>query len=167
MKNKDRENHYTWVIPMFSVEVALHKLKARKDIVINSLNDAKKYKIGVLREAAMHQMLRRNGFADGQQLQAVSSNDKNVQKLFLHRIDLDADNSLVIAWEAKRLGLAANKVQKLLPLFETPVYMAVSKQTKPELIKRLRTAFQQLQTEGKIAAILDKAKKDSCIEGAK
>ena len=80
---------------------------------------------------------------------------------------MDADNSLVIAWEAKRLGLAANKVQKLLPLFETPVYMAVSKQTKPELIERLRTAFQQLQTEGKIAAILDKAKKDSCIEGAK
>lgn len=158
IRNEEREPHFIWAIPMFSVKVSLHKLRNRKDIVINSLEDAKKYKIGVLREAAMHLMLLRKGFADEKQLDPVSSNRQNVQKLFLNRIDLDADSSLVIAYEAKKLGLPVSEIEEVLPLFETEVYMAFNKQTPKKTVERIKTAFEQLKTDGVIAAIVDKSR---------
>ncbi len=157
-RNEERDPHFIWAVPMFNARVSLHKLKKRKDLVINSLEDAKPYRIGVLREAAMHQMLRSKGFEDDKQLEAVSSNRQNVLKLFAGRIDLDADNPLLIAYEVKQLGLSMSEIEEVLPLFEEPMYMAFSKQTPKESIKRLKAAFDQLKASGQLQAIIDKYK---------
>jgi len=157
-RNEERDPHFIWAIPMFHGRVSLHKLKKRNDIVINSLEDAKPYRIGVLREAAMHQMLRSNGFEDEKQLEAVSSNRQNVQKLFAGRIDLDADNPLLIAYEVKQLGLTMSETEEVLPLFEEQLYIAFSKQTPKESMERLKASFDQLKASGQIEAIIDKYK---------
>lgn len=156
IRNEEREPHFIWVVPMLSVKVSLHKLKNRKDIVINSLEDAKKYKIGVLREAAMHLMLLRQGFSDGIQLEPESTNGQNVKKLFAKRIDLNADSSLVVAYEAKKLGLSAMEMEEVFPLFENEVYMAFGKDTPEEPIERIKAAFNQLKSDGIIGSIIDK-----------
>jgi len=158
VRNEEREAQFIWAVPMFNVKVSLHKLKKRTDIVVNSLEDAKKYKIGVLREGAMHLMLRSNGFEDGKHLEPVGLNRQNVQKLFVERIDLDADSALVIAHEAKNLGLAVNETEEVFPLFENEVYMAFSKQTPRESVERIKAAFDQLKANGRIQAIINKYK---------
>jgi polar amino acid transport system substrate-binding protein len=156
IRNEERESQFIWAVPMFSVKVSLHKLKKRKDIIIHSLEDAKKYKIGVLREGAMHLMLLRNGFEDEKQLEPARLNGQNVQKLFTERIDLDADSSLVIAHEAKSLGFSASETEEVFPLFEDVVYVAFSMRTPKEYVERIKTAYDQLKAEGRIHVLVDK-----------
>lgn len=35
-RNEERDPHFIWAVPMFNARVSLHKLKKRKDLVINS-----------------------------------------------------------------------------------------------------------------------------------
>lgn len=153
---KEREPLFIWAVPMFKVKMFLYKLKKRTDIVINSLDDARKYSIGVLREAAMHQMLRGQGFEDRKQLKDADSNDQNVSLLFRGRIDLIAENPMVMAYEAKKLDLPVSEAEEVLLLFEHEAYMAFGRQSSGKSVERIRAAFEQIRTDGTAEAVLDK-----------
>lgn len=152
---KEREPRFIWAVPMFSVKICLYKLKKRTDIVIDSLEDAKRYSIGVIREAAMHQMLRGQGFEDGKQLKEMDSNEQNVRLFFRGRTDLIAENPLVMAYEAKKFNLPVSEAEKVHLLFEHEAYMAFGKQSSGKSAERLKAAFEQLRSDGTIEAILD------------
>lgn len=73
----ERENLFKWVGPFAPRLVYLFKLKKRADIVLNTLEDAKKYKIGVVRDDATTQLLLQNGFEVNTQLDIVPTEDIN------------------------------------------------------------------------------------------
>ncbi|MEI8631015.1 hypothetical protein P4S72_00655 [Vibrio sp. PP-XX7] len=45
-RTKERESLFKWVGPIAPYNVYLFKLKARSDIIVNTLEDVKKYRIG-------------------------------------------------------------------------------------------------------------------------
>ena len=161
-KTQERENLFKWIGPLYPFTESLFKLKKRKDIAVHSLEDAKKYKIGVVREYAVHQMLRSQGFEDGKNLDAVSAQELNIKKLFKERVDMIVGSALDLSWRMK--------TQPDLPPFEeleeafalkeifTEIYMAFGVKTSDEVVSQVRTAFEQLKAEGKIDNILQKYK---------
>lgn len=161
MRIKEREKDFIWVAPIFNAKLSLFKLKKRKDIVIHSLADAKKYRIGVLKGAAMHQHLLSKGFKDNEQLQVFYSNRKSVELLFRERVDLTADNPLVVSYEIKQLNLSRpdiepfsmDKVEEVLPFFESKAYMAFGRESSQEYATRLKAAMESLKADGTLQKI--------------
>lgn len=79
----ERENLYKWVGPITPPSNSyLYKLKKRKDIAVHSLNDAKKYSIGVIKGDSMHQYLLSQGFEEGKNIEVVPKEILNLKKLF-------------------------------------------------------------------------------------
>jgi len=164
MRIPQREDDFIWVSPIFDAKLSLFKLKKNKAVVLKDLNDAKAYSIGVLKGAAMHQFLVSKGFEDNVQLHASYSNRKNVELLFRGRIDLVADNPLVVAYEIKQLAQSSIKdirfsydqVQEVLPLTRKKAYMAFGKESSPEYVTRLRNAWQALDADGSLEKIFSR-----------
>jgi polar amino acid transport system substrate-binding protein len=62
MRTAERESKFQWIGLMAKRNYHLYRLKSRKDIVIQSLEDAKQYRIGVLRGDVRTDYLRSQGF---------------------------------------------------------------------------------------------------------
>ena len=84
-RDASREKQFQWIGQLIPVTYYLFRLTARTDISINSLEEAKKWQIGVVNEHIHHQHLKDKGFTN---FQPVNSNHQNVQKALLGRIDL-------------------------------------------------------------------------------
>lgn len=72
-RTAERENSFKWIGPLYTIEEGLFKLKSRADIKLESLEDAKAYRTGVIRGYAVHQYLLKEGFKEKKlQLQPVA-----------------------------------------------------------------------------------------------
>ena len=157
----ERQQQFVWVAPIFKARMHLYKLGKRKEIIIHSLDDARKYTIGVLRGAAMYLDLLARGFEDETQLVQVASNRKSVELLFMERVDLIAENPLAFHREASALGFFPGKAEAVFQLFEKEAYMAFRKGSSETLVKRLANAMEQLRSDGTIDAIFRQFEKNN------
>ncbi len=80
-----RESLFKWVGVIVTSHEALFSLRERDDIQIHSLNDAKAYEIGAVREDSGTQQLLSEGFTH---IQQVALETQNLDKLLANRIDL-------------------------------------------------------------------------------
>ena len=88
MKLPARVNSFTWLVPLCEVNVSFYKLKGRDHISINSIEQAKNYRIGVGRDQGNAVFLQEQGFAINEQLIIVNNNEQ-LRKMLVHkRIDL-------------------------------------------------------------------------------
>jgi polar amino acid transport system substrate-binding protein len=143
-----RENRFKWIGPIAkSDNTNLYKLSERRDIVINSLDGARKYKVGVIRGSMYHQFLTEHGFNN---IEAVSGPGKNYQKLLARRIDLWAESELNFQQELKSdpVGAPEDLIENAFPLFKYPYYMAFSKRTSNDIVNKVREAFERLAEKG-------------------
>ncbi len=144
-RTPEREKLFKWIGPVATApDVCLFKLKERKDIRIQSLDDAKKYRIGVVRGWADHQHLVKLSF---ERIDDVSNDDANIKKLFAGRVDLIVGTYIQLPDQLKRLGLSPDKTEntKVVLSKGEDYYMAFSKQTKDELVEKTRAAFAEIK----------------------
>ena len=157
VRTPEREPQFTWIGPIIPhVRIVMHKLRKRSDIVLNSLEEAKRYRTGTTREAVGHQFLLRHGFIDGKQVEAVDSNTQSIQKFFMERVDLEVSEEMNFRYEVKQQGYASADSEIALELYENQGYMVLSKQTPAEIVDRVRSAFEQIKAAGIVDAIIDK-----------
>ena len=75
----DRESLFQWVGPIIpAYDMYFYKLKNRTDISFDSLDEAKQFTIGVVRNVANHNFLLSKGFTDGVNLSGVSTPQQNI-----------------------------------------------------------------------------------------
>ncbi len=151
----EREPLFHWIGPITpTTKERLYKLRSRSDIVLTSLEDAKKYQIGVLRAGMAHQLLLTKGFEENMQIQAVPLQDRNIKKLFAGRIDLIAISDVMLPPEMKKIGESMDALEETsVVLSEVDSYMAFSKSTPIEVVERVRTAFRQVKATGLIEQV--------------
>ncbi|MEE4355768.1 MAG: transporter substrate-binding domain-containing protein [Desulfococcaceae bacterium] len=158
LRTQEREDLFKWVGPLIpSEKFYFYKNKSRTDISLHSLDDAKKYQIGVLRGSVHEDFLLRNGFP-ATLIQTVADQELNLKKLLAGRIDfiIDTDSSLGI--RTKQMNLPLSEFEKTLFLFENGYYMAFSKKTSDDIIEKIRNAFFTLKKEGGVDKIIEKYK---------
>ncbi len=98
-RSEKREKLFKWIDVVAPYDIHLYKLKKRTDLTVTGLDDAKKYRIGAVRDDVRAQFLEKNGFEQVLHLPDLSAG------LFL-AFSLKTDDSLV---EKCRAALAEIK----------------------------------------------------------
>jgi polar amino acid transport system substrate-binding protein len=148
-----RENKFKWVGPLATKRDILVAKKG-SNLVINSLEDAKKVRrIGVLRDDTKEEFLEMHGFSN---LERVSDERKNAQKLMLGRIDLWVFKKPGLKTVCELAGVDFDAVEEVFNLRETRVDIAFSLNTADAVVEQWRKAFADMLADGTVKAIRKK-----------
>jgi polar amino acid transport system substrate-binding protein len=107
-----------------------------------SLEQAKAYRIGAYRSAAVSQYLERLGFTP----QNALRDQENIRKLQRWQIDLWATSDPVWRYYAKEQGVSG--LSTALSFETSQLYLALNKDTPDEVVERLQNALEQMRGEG-------------------
>jgi polar amino acid transport system substrate-binding protein len=144
-RTRERERQFKWVGPIAPRTIWFWKLKERKDIKIVSLEDAKKYRIGAVREFASAKYLTTLGF----RLDLCNSEEANFKKLTSGRIDLLTALELAAAYQMKKLNKSFNQLDRLIKLDDRyRYYLALNIDTPDEIVNSLQRALEEMKSDG-------------------
>ena len=150
-----REQQFQWAGEVMEIQYHLYRLRARSDIRVKTLADAKNYTIGVMRDDVRQQYLQTKGFY---RLAVSAQPIDNFNKLIKHQVDLvplaEADTSgLCLQAHFDCAGL-----ERVLTLDEATVglYMAYSTSTEASIVQKTRAAFDKLKADGTVRRIMQK-----------
>lgn len=152
IKTPEREKLFHWVCPLNSVEYFVFQIATRKDIVVNSLEDLKKYSIGITRATFLDHFLEKKGFIKGTHLQVTGDRQASFRKLLANRVDLIIDSKEFIGEQLAGQKLNANKVRSIYKLHDdtegkTNICMAISLKTPIEVVEKIRKEHKKLITK--------------------
>lgn len=148
-----REALFKWVGELERVTIKLYKLRERHDIVLTSLEDAKRYSVGVVRNDSKQLLLQQEGFT---RLVVSADRRDNFQKLLHHQVQLIPmpEKAAQIISEYEHVDFAT--LEEVYSIDERPasVSMAFSLSTPDDIVARARHAFEQLEAAGEVARIM-------------
>lgn len=145
-----RENKFKWVGPLSTKRDILVARKGA-DMVIRSLEDARRVRrIGTLRDDTKEEFLEMHGFTN---LEPVSDERKNAQKLVLGRIDLWVFKKPGLRLVCDLAGVDYDALEEVFHLRETNVDIAFSLGTPDAVVERWRAAFAGMLEDGTVVAI--------------
>ncbi len=152
VRTPEREHLFHWVCPLNSVEYFVFKLTSRKDIVINSLNDLKKYSTGVTRGTFLTDFFKQQGLVKGVHLQLTGDNQANLRNLLGSRVDLIIDTQEYIDEHLERNNLQADYVRSTYHLNAeidgiNNTCMAISLKTPMAFVDKIRDEHRKLRVK--------------------
>jgi polar amino acid transport system substrate-binding protein len=146
-RTQQRESRFKWVGEILPLSYSLFRLRSRPDVAPRSLEDAKRFQIGVIRQDVVHQYLEDQGFL---KLQLVSAPMQNFKKLMARRVDLIPYNVSMLHFICKDINVDCDLFEPVFPLHEisTGLYMAFSNQTDDAIVEKAKNAYQHVKQEG-------------------
>ena len=152
-QTKERRDKFKWVGPLATKRDILVAKKG-SGIRISSLEDAKKVKrIGTVRDDSKEEYLKQKGFTN---LEPVSDDKKNAQKLVLGRIDLWVHKKPGLRTVCELAGVDYDEVEEVYNLREIELMIAFSKKTSDSIVQKWRNAFNEMVADGTILQIRKK-----------
>lgn len=147
---KAREDKFKWIGPLATKRDILVAKKG-SGIKISNLDDAKKVsRIGTLRDDTRGVLLKSHGFTN---LEPVSDEQLNAQKLVLGRIDLWAYKIPGLRTVCELAGVDHNELIEVYHLREINVSIAFSKMTSDSVVQKWKKAFDEMLADGTIMQI--------------
>ena len=145
-----RENKFKWIGPLATKRDILVAKKG-SGIKISNLDDAKKVgHIGTLRDDTRELLLKRLGFTN---LEPVSDEQLNAQKLFLGRINLWTYKIPGLRTVCELAGVDPNNFIEVYHLRKIDVSIAFSKKTSDSIVQKWKKAFDEMLADGTIMQI--------------
>lgn len=146
-RTDEREDLFQWVGPLASIKWTLFAAPD-SDIALDSLEDARELQIAGYKGDVMSEYLVAQGF----NVAMGMSGDVNPQRLMLGQADLWVTDGLVGPLVAeKEHGITGLK--PVLVFRETPMYLALSKNTAPAIVADLQRALDEARAAGELDAI--------------
>ncbi|WP_247648399.1 ABC transporter substrate-binding protein [Pseudodesulfovibrio sp. zrk46] len=144
VQSPGRMDKFKWVCPIGCAQIGV---LARKDdgIVLKSLVDFQKYRIGVVREDIGHQLIR--GFVPERYLDIANSSESNWKKLQDGRIDLFVYDAKVAAYALKYLGFDPDKYEVVYSLKKYPLCIAFNKNADETIVNAFQKELDALIQE--------------------
>lgn len=140
----EREAHYHWIGPVTTSEEWLYRLKRRGDVVVKSLDDAKRYLIGDEASNASLPSFARLGI----KVDTAPSMTSNCRKFKVGRVDLIPFDPDGIAVFVKECGMGEDEVEKTVQIpRDDALYFAFSKSSSPEFMRQVRQAFSAMERD--------------------
>jgi len=157
LRSAEREAKFQWIGLMAKRNYYLYRLASRKDIVIQTLQDAKQYRIGVLRGDVRADYLRAQGFVEGTDkgLSVVNIAFSLVKMQQADRIDLIifSDEGVKLACEEANI-----RCDSLVQAFKLDIvgnlWLAASPNMPAPLLSSLRKAFQKQEDTGYLGKLM-------------
>jgi polar amino acid transport system substrate-binding protein len=145
----DREKLFKWVGPI-GPDDWIMLAKADSKITLETLDDARKYKIGAYKGDAIATTLAKQGLKPV----VVLRDQDNAKKLVNGQIDLWATGDPAGRYLARQEGVIGLKT--VLRFNSAELYLALNKDVPDETIAKLQAALDQLRKEGKVDEIMSK-----------
>lgn len=157
---KERENKFKWIGSVMSRNSYLWKLKSRKDIQIETLEDAKNYKTAGVNMDGRAEYLFSKGFIKNKDVYMVSNNEAEIKLLFAQRVDLIVDNDDGLQEKVEKYGYDFKQLEKILALKELSgeIYAAFSLLTDDEIVNKFRNELKRLKQNGDFSKIINRYK---------
>ena len=154
-RTPEREKLFQWIHAIATTNSTFIGLK-KSNIVLNTIEDAKKYRIAVLRDDATHQALINKGFEEGKNLFIVN-NTYSLLKLLVQRntIDLILADTVTVKFRAQYDNIDPAIFKPLLHLNKKPFnfYFACSQSTPTTVVDKIKRAFIHIKDSGQQHAI--------------
>ncbi|MGF6152484.1 substrate-binding periplasmic protein [Pseudomonas fluorescens] len=143
----DREKLFKWVGPI-GPDDWIMLAKADSKITLESLAQARKYKIGAYKGDAIAETLAKQGLKPI----VVLRDQDNAKKLVNGQIDLWATGDPAGRYLARQDGVTGLKT--VLRFNSAQLYLALNKDVSDEIVARLQAALDQLRKEGVVDDIM-------------
>ena len=152
LKTAEREHLFKWLdVPIFSSRGFLYKLKERRDIKVNSLDEAKEYQIGKAKNYALPKFLIENGFDST--LELAVTEESNFKKLLARRIDLVVMYEKNLENKLRELGIDKDLIVPEYQLYSLDAYLAFSKTTPDTMVQLFNKHLVELERDGTLAKL--------------
>jgi len=143
VRNAERESKFIWIGEILTIKLSWVRLKSRTDVKINSLEDAKNYKTGVIRADATYNYLIKNGFKKNENFIVVSELPLLLELLYSEKID---SYIVDVALLKEMAVIKGYDEQQLVSEFDIPdlnynLYLAANLNTDPDIIEKLKKGF--------------------------
>ena len=153
-----RENLFQWTQAIATTDSTLIGLRDNKTIAITSLEQAKQYKIAVIRDDVTHQLLLEKGFVEAENLYVVN-NSSSLLKLLVQRtsIDLIFADFMTVKYRALHDDIDPSIFIPYLNLNDKPLdfYLACSLSTPKAIVNQLSRAITTIKASGQHQAIVE------------
>ena len=145
-----REKHYRWVGQVFSKKWQVYALK-ESNIIINSLDDLKALPmIGLVRGDVREEWLINQKLTN---LHSVTHHQQNIQRLLMGRVSAIVFEKPGLTQLFNEMGEDQSFIESVFTINETPVYIAMSKETPLATFTRWQNAFETLKNNGELLQI--------------
>lgn len=150
-----REPLFKWAGEFIKIQYHFYKLRDRADIVVRSLDDARAYTVGVMRDDVRHQYLQARGFT---RLVVSGQNLDNFRKLVNRQVQLVPLPEGDVGQMCELAAFDCGQLERLYTLDEitSSLQMAYSLSTPDAVVDRTRVAFQKLAAEGVVKRVMDR-----------
>ncbi|WP_460143739.1 substrate-binding periplasmic protein [Pseudomonas sp. S2_A02] len=145
----DREKLFKWVGPI-GPDDWIMLAKADSKITLESLEEARKYKIGAYKGDAIAETLAKQGLKPI----VVLRDQDNAKKLVNGQIDLWATGDPAGRYLARQEGV--NGLKTVLRFNSAELYLALNKDVPDETVAKLQAALDQLRKEGVVDEIMSR-----------
>jgi len=155
-RSPKREELFHWIGAIIPFSVYLYKLK-ESNLQINSLEDAKNYSIGVIREGFRHQFFLKKGFVEDVNLHPVNDFMQNILKIQTGRVDFLPFDEMGFEAKAKVNNVDISRFEKTFKLDEmsTYLYLALSKKTSHNLVEQLTKALEDVKKSNQFRELVN------------
>jgi polar amino acid transport system substrate-binding protein len=153
IRSNDREGLFKWVGELEHVNPTFYKLRKRHDVVVNALQDASRYTVGVVRDDSRHQYLEGKGFSK----MVVSANNlDNLRKLISGQVELIPMPEREAREQCTDLHVDYDDLESVFVLDELSkgLYVALSANTPDETVQRITAAFARLKQDGTVDKLI-------------
>lgn len=146
-RNNEREDMFNWVFPVGQFTSSFYALKSR-NINLEVLEDALKYRTAVIRNNFSHQYLKEHGFTEQYQLVVISSFNRVLEILETRKNQLDlvvlSDSQVQDASLNNKLMTHLEPVLQLDLQQNNMLYFACNKQVPDYIIKDVVQSYDSL-----------------------
>lgn len=148
-----REALFKWVGEFMKIEYHFYKLRDRKDVVVRTLDDARRYAVGTMRDDLRQQYLVSKGFT---RLVVSAQNVDNFRKLVNRQVQLIPLPENDAAQLCRETGFDCAALEKVFTLDEltAALYLAASPATPDSVVEPLRKAFGELKAQGQVSRLM-------------
>ncbi|ABK43140.1 amino acid ABC transporter substrate-binding protein, PAAT family [Magnetococcus marinus MC-1] len=148
-RTPNREKLFQWVGPLVENNWVFMAKKSRH-ITLNSLDDARSYKVGSYTGDAVANFLQGEEFI----VELASLDSSNPKRLEQEKIDLWATGHLLGPYLAKQMGVA--DLEAVYTFKTTQMYLALNHSVPQETIERLNAILVEMRKDGTVQALHDR-----------
>jgi len=147
VRTEEREDLYHWIGLIRNIDSYLYGLSERESELPRTIEAALSYRVGSIRNDAYDNLLLSLGFSN---VVHIANSAPWVELLERGRLDLVPYGEQALIEYLRQNGVQEDRVVPMVKLeaLSTGLYFAVSKQTDPALVARLRAAYQGIIDNG-------------------
>jgi polar amino acid transport system substrate-binding protein len=156
---RSREKLFKWVGPISKVSNTTMWALKGQDIIVDHIDDARKYTVAVNQDDIAHIGLLERGFNEKENLY-VLSDAKSLVNLLVTRpeIDLIVADDTTIKFRAKIVDVSMDQLERIYEIKDMPLnfFLACSKSTDDNIIEHLAQKMQSIYDDGTYDLIWNK-----------